>query len=253
MTPMVKRLPDDLFRRRTPASGQARETVDSVETAVEAAGGARVKRGEGVETRLLVLLLALAIVTGFFGGKILLLRLDPAGPAAEPSRGASAPAVSGQDHEYTPYEGTVVGVIPDSAIGRCPEGRTSGAPQGLIDTADDSIWRCGGDGAGVMARFSFDSGATLAGFRLVNGNTVWPDRYSVERRITAVRWTFDDGSFLVQGLAPNNSKAQEVRFPPTATGSVRMEIISATPPSDGSAMADAVSLSAVQFLEPQSS
>ena len=112
------------------------------------------------------------------------------------------------------------------------------------------MWRCDGDGVGEVIDFSFDQPVTLVGIRVVNGNTAVADRFLKERRITAIRWTFADGSFFDQGLAPSESSPQEVRFPETTTALARMEILSTTPGVDEGTASDSVSISSLEFLAP---
>ncbi len=205
----------------------------------------------GVEPRLLVLMLAIAVVAGFFGGRLVLIRSDSSttgtGDVISSSPLEPDPVDDGQ---YTPYTGVVKAVSPDSAEGRCSRSQDSDAPAALIDQSDTSIWRCRGEGVGETAVFEFDEPVTLAALRVVNGNTAWTDRYAAERRITAIRWTFDDGSFFDQGLAPNDRGAQEVRFPETDTTSIAMEVLAVTDPGDDSDLSDAVSISSLEFLSP---
>ncbi|WGT47714.1 NADase-type glycan-binding domain-containing protein [Tessaracoccus lacteus] len=206
----------------------------------------------GVEPRLLVLMLAIAVVAGFFGGRLVLIRSDSSttGGAEVISSSPLEPANSVDDGQYTPYTGVVKAVTPDSAEGKCSESQEGDAPAALIDQSDTSIWRCRGEGIGETAVFEFDEPVTLAALRVVNGNTAWTDRYTAERRITAIRWTFDDGSFFDQGLAPNDRDAQEVRFPETETTSIAMDVLGVTEPGDDSDLSDAVSISSLEFLAP---
>lgn len=124
------------------------------------------------------------------------------------------------------------------------------APAALLDSDPSTIWRCRGDGSGELITFSFAAPVRLVGIRLINGNTVWTNRYLAERRITALRWTFSDGSYFDQGLAANDRAPQEVRFPEIYTSAVTMQVLSSTLPGDDSTLADAVSISSLEFLGP---
>lgn len=222
--------------------------ADMVDSPTPAPGRQR----EGVETRLFVLMVALAVVAGFFGGRLLLIRLDPGGPPplATASAAASLSTAADDDSQYMPYAGEVVTTTADSATGACAKGQRPDAAEALIDRSDVSIWRCRGEGIGEKAVFHFDHDVTLVALRVINGNTAWGDRYEAERRITGIRWTFDDGSFFDQGLAPNDRSEQEVRFPETVTRTLTMTVLAVTEPGDHSGLSDAVSISSLEFLAP---
>lgn len=57
------------------------------------------------------------------------------------------------------------------------------------------------------------------------------DRYRENNRLTRVRWTFSDGSSIVQTLdgSPTNRDVQTMAIPPTPAGSVVLEILASTP------------------------
>lgn len=251
MADMVRRVPDEVFRRGAAGPGAAQGDVGDGVGQPAAPEPAGQPQREGVEPRLLVLMLVLAMVAGFFGGRMLLIRLDTgeATPLASETPVATV-APSADDDAYTPYAGSVKVVEADGAKGECAQGIATEVAAALVDSSDTSIWRCRGDGVGETAKFTFDSPVNLAAIRVVNGNTVWTDRYSAERRITAIRWTFDDGSFFDQGMAPNDRALQEVRFPETRTTEIKLEILAATDPGDDSSLSDAVSISELQFLGP---
>ncbi len=83
--------------------------------------------------------------------------------------------------------------------------------------------------------------------RIINGDTT-DEAYRRGRKITAVRWTFSDGSWTVQPLDISQPGAQEVRFPPSVTDEVLMTVLSTTDPEGSEAEANAVVVSRVEFL-----
>ena len=105
------------------------------------------------------------------------------------------------------------------------------------------------DVRGEMITFTLEEGEELVGVRLVNGNTISPERYKAERRILSVKWTFSDGSWAVQGLSANDRQPQEVRFPPvTIAGDVTMTVLDATVAGEATDTNDSVSISSMEFL-----
>lgn len=244
---MVQSAPDDVFRSASPTAGEA--PGGGPDDAGPTKPGPTSPR-DGIEPRLLVLMLALAVVAGFFGGRLTLLRFETnSGPV--PLVSASAvPTKTSDEAQFAPFVGDVEGVVPDQARGKCSNGRSNEAASALIDQSPSSIWRCHGEGVGERAEFEFDQPVNLAGVRLINGNTEWTNRYEAERRVTAIRWTFEDGSYFTQGLAPNEAAPQEVRFPEITTSTIAMEVLAVTEPGEDSSMANAVSISSLEFLSP---
>ncbi len=247
---MDQRLPDEYFR-------PAAESDDVTDGSTPRPGSAGVKTvslnkmHDGLAPRIVVVIALVALGVSFTLGRLWLSGPPAAAPTVAPSPTATAtPTVSPSPEAFAPYEGAVVSVRPVAAEGTCLDGGRSAGAQALIDGDESTIWRCGGVGVGETATFSFPAPRTLAGLRLVNGNTVWTGRYLTERRITGIRWTFDDGSFFEQGLAANDRSSQEVRFPETVTDSVTFTILSTTIPGDSSLSADAVSISSLDFLGP---
>lgn len=247
MVVMVPRVPDEYFRKRAGESGDVQGVGDP-----PASEGARPETPvvlqplrDGVAPRFLVLILVLAAALSFLAGRLLIFK--PAAPEPPPSASVSAGTLVPADN-FVPFDGQVVAAPATGAYGMCalPSGRNGAV--GLIDDDPGTIWRCEGDGVGDTITFTFEQGTTLVGIRLVNGNTVWPDSYTAERRLVSVQWRFEDGSFLVQGLAANKAEPQEVRFPAVITGSVTMTVLASTVP--GSSGTDAISISSLEFLAP---
>ncbi|MBK7822651.1 MAG: hypothetical protein IPJ61_16700 [Tessaracoccus sp.] len=251
---MVQRVPDEYFRKRTAESAEVRED-DSSGRADERprrprpprAPGPRRRRpaeqqASGIAPSLLIVPIVLAVIVGFLIGRLLPNPLgDPKTPV--PSVVSPGPVVD----VAVSFDSPVAAVAAQYATGECRDG-AGGAPATLLDDDPNTVWRCPGDGVGEVIDFTFDQPVHLVGIRLVNGNTAVPDRFLAERRITAIRWMFADGSFFDQGFAPSESSPQEVRFPETTTALARMEILSSLPGEDEDTEADSVSISSLEFL-----
>ena len=255
MAAMVQRVPDEYFRKRAAESEDVRDDVSAPPAerprrprSSRAVAGPRPDRSDrrkkGIAPSLLIVPLVLAVIVGFLIGRLLPTPLgDP-----EPPGGTVSPVAPIGD-VVVPFDGPAAVVAARQAHGECRAGPW-GAPATLLDNNPRTVWRCDGDGVGEVIDFSFDQPVTLVGIRVVNGNTAVADRFLKERRITAIRWTFADGSFFDQGLAPSESSPQEVRFPETTTALARMEILSTTPGVDEGTASDSVSISSLEFLAP---
>lgn len=253
---MVQRVPDEYFRNRAAESEDVR--ADDPSTPVrERPRPARADRPSrpqrapesarrrGIAPNLLIVPLVLALIAGFIIGRLL-----PQRTAAEPdplTTSASVAPAPPQAEAIVPFDGAAAVVSARYARGACGDG--TGDPAALLDNDPRTVWRCAGDGVGEVADFVFERPVELVGIRLVNGNLV-DDRFLEERRITAIRWTFSDGSFFDQGFAPSESSPQEVRFPQTVTSFAHLEILATTPGAGEGEDADAMTISSVEFLAP---
>lgn len=108
-----------------------------------------------------------------------------------------------------------------------------------------------GDGSGQDLVFQLPYARTLYRVGLINGYaktdpTTGVDRYTQERRITHVTWTFGDGTSLSQALDPTNRTMQTVN-PDTwlTTSRITLHIDSVTSPQVGF---DYTAISDVQII-----
>lgn len=173
--------------------------------------------------------LAGAAVSGFVGGGVLgsLSALDhDEGPvpavadAAPPEPVALELAVVAASCEAEPAIDTA---------GNAVDYRPGYAVDGDAQTA----WRCAGDGLGETLELEFDRRASVVEVGLVPGytksdphdGTEW---YPLNRRLTEVRWHFDDGTTFEQELDPDPGRRdlQMLALPePVDTASVTVEIL----------------------------
>ena len=105
----------------------------------------------------------------------------------------------------------------------------------LVDGRDDTAWMATGDGTGASVRIVFAEPTFVSEVGLVPGYTkVDPctgvDRFHQMRRVTGVRWQFDDGNVLDQNPDPKPD-LQTIALPhPTWTTTVTLTVTSTTEP-----------------------
>lgn len=256
MALMPKRLPDEFFREQaSPESPDVGHAPPEPELPEADQQTVRPRPfGRGVAPRLVVAGTLGALLLGFGIGRLLVLgnapRPEPSPSEVPSSSQAATPTpTSTGGATLVPYDGPVSNVTVLDAEGVCSQGPTRDEAANLIDSNPSTFWRCGGSGVGEEITFVLDPAEPVVGVRVVNGNTVWTDRYLAERRILAIRWTFSDGSWVEQGLAGNDRLPQEVRFPPVEGAQwVRMTILDATVVGATDDQSDAVSISSLNFL-----
>jgi hypothetical protein len=104
-----------------------------------------------------------------------------------------------------------------------------------IDDQTDTAWRCDGSAVGQKIVLDLGSSQPIGEVGLVPGyaktdSESHVDRYAQNNRITKVRWTFDDGSSVVQNLSgnPTDRSLQAVRVPKTDSATVTLQILAVT-------------------------
>ncbi|GAB3859645.1 hypothetical protein GCM10028801_21360 [Nocardioides maradonensis] len=98
----------------------------------------------------------------------------------------------------------------------------------LADGDPQTAWRVAGDASGQSITISFDAPVTLTSVGLVNGYAKsyrGYNGYRLNRRITAVRWTFEDGTSVTQQLQQRPTM-QSIAVSAGPTSSLRLEILS---------------------------
>ncbi len=164
-----------------------------------------------------------------------------------PKRSLPAPSAT-QQVIRVPFDGGTTPKRILDAEGECRDYQGTLGAASLIDRNPDSIWRCSGSGVDEHAKFWLDDTNPVVGVRVVNGNIADPAVYPLERRVTKIRWSFPDGSYVIQGLGANNPAAQEIRFPPVTASWVELTILETTVPGDADQDHDAFAISQVEFL-----
>jgi len=182
------------------------------------------------------------LVLGFLGGALI------AASGGGEDRAGQVPVSSD-----VPWEGEVSQVVATVVEASCqsdPSRDANGAqvtydPAFAVDDDPESAWRCPGDGVEESIVLDLGGSIRVAEVGLVPGYAKTDpaddtDRYAENRRITAVRWRFDDGTTVEQQLDPDPGlrDLQTLRLPPTATTRLVMEIVAS---SDGARNSVAVS------------
>ncbi len=109
------------------------------------------------------------------------------------------------------------------------------APSNTYDGDLSTAWRCDGDGVGQTLTLALPGSVEIGEVGLVPGYAKTDprsgvDRYAENNRITRVRWTFPDGTSIVQRLdgSATNRELQSVRIPLTAADQVVVEVLAST-------------------------
>lgn len=155
--------------------------------------------------------------------------------------------------EVAPVAATVVEASCESDSSRDATGaRVTYEPDLAVDDDPESAWRCPGDGVDESLVLDLGGSVRVAEVGLVPGYAKTDpadgtDRYAENRRLTMVRWRFDDGTTVEQELDPDpaNRDLQTTRMPPTATSRLVMEIVAS---SDGNR--DTVAVSDLRIATP---
>jgi hypothetical protein len=159
-----------------------------------------------------------------------------------------------------PWDGDVTPVAASAAEASCEADASRDAagrpvtyePALSVDADPETAWRCPGDGVGETLVLDLGGSVRVAEVALVPGYAKTDvadgtDRYAENRRITAVRWRFDDGTTVEQELDPDPAlrDLQTIRVPPRATQRLVLEIVSSS-----DADRDTVAVSDVRISSP---
>ena len=180
---------------------------------------------------------------------------DPTGsPTAIPSEGAT-PTPPESDVNDVSTSATVAGPPP------IPPGQDlAGNPvtypaSNMLDDDPASAYRLPRDATGSVITFQLADVTTISQVGLVNGYTKIDtsgagtvDWYPLNRRITRVEWSFDDGTTIEQSLDPDVRELQLIEVDDVETGSVQLTILEVSPPGTGPGARDATAISEVLFI-----
>jgi hypothetical protein len=120
----------------------------------------------------------------------------------------------------------------------------------LLDGRPRTSWRMPGDGSGETLTFDLGDQVVLTEVGLVNGyaKVDGPDNwYRGNRRVRTVQWEFDDGTRITQELTDQRSM-QMIDIGPVETTTVRLHLVTVTPPGKGPNGRDFTAISEVRFL-----
>ena len=106
-----------------------------------------------------------------------------------------------------------------------------------VDRVRDTGWMVPGDGVGAAITITLAERSLVAEVGLVPGYDktdpcTGDDRFDELRRVTAVRWTFDDGSSIVQDVRPTRTLQTATLDLPVVTMRVSMTILETTEPGE---------------------
>lgn len=217
---------------------------------------------------VLVSIIVVILVFVFWGDDDAEGATEPVQPAPAESAPPSDDPDASENEEPTPaagpYEGAVAPIQPAGVSAECVADPAKDAAgnevhyDGPMATDDDpeTAWRCPGDGIGQDLVLTLPEGAVVAELGVVNGYAKTDpadgsDRYPEYRRLTAVTWTFDDGTTVDQQLEDGEQDVQSIRVPPTQASSVTMTIRDSTDPGSNDPSRDAVLVSTVELSAPE--
>ncbi|MGH8774986.1 MAG: NADase-type glycan-binding domain-containing protein [Jiangellaceae bacterium] len=181
-----------------------------------------------------------AVVAGLLTGCALLGFLTGAVLGSAGSGGGTDEVATAADAQW---EGAVEPLVATVADASCHGESSADAggnrvtyePEHAVDDEIESAWRCEGDGVGETLVLDLGGSVEVAEVGLVPGYAKTDpvdgtDRYAENRRITSVRWHFDDGTTVEQALDPDtaNRELQSMRIPLRQTAQLVLEILSSS-------------------------
>ncbi len=229
---------------------------------------------------LLALLVLVLILGAFLLGKVLSNSVEGADVSEDPPTGdliPSTPLDEPSQDEPTQEESTPEDPPSSDGAGKPYDGPTDVAelssteadcqapdsadaagnaisytPANVADGDLTTAWRCNGRGVGQTITLTLPTPTQLGALALVPGyaktdpsNGV--DRYAENNRLTKVRWTFSDGTSVVQDLdgSPTNRDLQSMPIPPTETTEVVLEILASVPGTRNTVAISEIQLGAI--------
>jgi hypothetical protein len=162
------------------------------------------------------------------------------GEDGEGAGGTSGDQPAGGEPAPGSYRGRTETAVIGGSTGSCqaPDsvdaaGNTVGYPSTSAHDGDlTTAWRCDGTGVGQALTLTLAEPVRVGEVGLVPGYAKTDprsgvDRYAENNRITRVRWTFSDGSSVVQRLdgSPTNRALQSTRVPATQSDQVVLEVL----------------------------
>lgn len=123
-------------------------------------------------------------------------------------------------------------------------------PENMWDGKPRTSWRMPGDGTGETLTFDLGQDVVITEVGMINGyaKVDGPDNwYRGNRRIRAVQWEFDDGTRITQEFA-DGQRIQMADIGPVATRTVRVHLLTVTPPGRGANGRDFTAISEIRFL-----
>lgn len=177
---------------------------------------------------------------------------EPDQPDQPDSSGSGGPVAAPDPADVVDLTGVVSAEVPAVA----PPSRdranrpVSFVPENMWDDRPRTSWRMPGDGTGRTLTFDLGQDVVLTEVGMINGyaKVDGPDNwYRGNRRIRAVQWEFDDGTRITQEFA-DDQQIQMADIGPVATRTVRVHLLTVTPPGRGDNGRDFTAISEIRFL-----
>ncbi len=159
--------------------------------------------------------------------------VETAAPTVPPTTAALVPPASVRAGPPTVTQ-VLASVVRSPSTDACGN-PTQYQPTNAIDRRLDTAWMAPGNGVGASLTFQLAQLSTVSTVGLVPGYDKFDpctqtDRFFELRRVTAVRWTFDDGSSFDQELVPE-PRMQYLQLPrPVVTTRVTMTVLGTLEP-----------------------
>ena len=181
---------------------------------------------------------------------------DDVPPSGEPEQpdasGTDGPVESPDPGDVVDLTGDVTATVPADAP---PSRDRANKPvtfdaKNMWDGKPRTSWRMPGDGTGETLTFDLGQDVVITevgminGYAKVDGADNW---YQANRRVRAVQWEFDDGTRVTQEFADGRT-LQRAEIGPIATRTVKVHLLTVTPPGDGPNRRDYTAISEIQFL-----
>lgn len=157
--------------------------------------------------------------------------------------GEDGPSGKPRDQQADAYQGRTELATIGGATGTCQAPASVDAagnevgypPANTYDGDLTTAWRCNGTGVGQSLTLTLAEAGDIGEVGLVPGYAKTDprsgvDRYAENNRITRVRWTFADGTSVVQRLdgTETNRELQTLRIPVTQSDSVVLDVLAST-------------------------
>ena len=218
----------------------------------------RTRKRSGYTWVIALLALILVIAGGVAVGTMLSPQESTRSAVSSEQPRASVPAE--QSASVPASEPADPAVIPEDADVSCQAppatddagNKVSYTPEQMFDGNPETAWRCDGKGVDQTVIFNFDDEVSITSLGVLNGySKIDPasgaHRYGEYRRVTAVRWTFPDGTAFEHELSDDVETAQTLKIPETKADKVTMTILSSTAPGSKAKTRNAVLISEATF------
>ncbi len=124
----------------------------------------------------------------------------------------------------------------------------------MFDGVPETCWRMPGDGSGDVITLQLPEPTTVTSVGLINGYAKTArdggatlNWYTGNRRITAVDWTFDDGTTVSQDLQETRA-VQSIEVDPVETSSIELRLVEVSAPGTGPSARNYTAISDIALI-----